>query len=82
MGNREPCTCPTFFCEHYGRHLQWIPVYRLRTLLIWGFWLSSWAWARGASVALSGWTKFAPLVVAPLWLTYPGPVRRPFRRRP
>ncbi|TML04028.1 MAG: hypothetical protein E6G36_07455, partial [Actinobacteria bacterium] len=45
--------------------------------LIWGFWLSSWAWARGASVALSGWTKFAPLVVAPLWLTYPGPVRRP-----
>ena len=39
MGNREPCTCPTFFCEHYGRHLQWIPVYRLRTLLIWGFWL-------------------------------------------
>ncbi len=45
--------------------------------LIWGFWLSTWAWARGASVALSGWTKFAPLIVAPLWLTYPGPVRRP-----
>jgi hypothetical protein len=45
--------------------------------LIWGFLLSTWAWARGVAVALSGWTKFAPLVVAPLWLTYPGPVRRP-----
>jgi hypothetical protein len=45
--------------------------------LIWGFWLASSAWARGISVALSGWTKFAALVVAPLWLTYPGPVRRP-----
>src|SRR3954454_5957002 len=46
-------------------------------LLIFGFWLSTSAWARGAFVALSGWTKFASLVVAPLWLTYPGPVRRP-----
>jgi hypothetical protein len=45
--------------------------------LIWGFLLSTWAWARGVFVALSGWTKFAPLVVAPLWLTYPGPVKRP-----
>jgi hypothetical protein len=45
--------------------------------LIWGFWLASSAWARGALTALSGWTKFATLVVAPLWLTYPGPVRRP-----
>ena len=25
------------------------------------------------SAALSGWTKFASLLVAPLWLTYPGP---------
>jgi hypothetical protein len=47
--------------------------------LIFGFWLASSPWARGASVALSGWTKFATLIVAPLWLTYPGPVRR---RRP
>jgi hypothetical protein len=45
--------------------------------LIFGFWLASSPWARGSSVALSGWTKFATLVVAPLWLTYPGPVRRP-----
>ena len=26
---------------------------------------------RGALAALSGWTKFASLIVAPLWLTYP-----------
>jgi hypothetical protein len=39
--------------------------------LIWGFWLVSSAWARGVAVALSGWTKFATLIVAPLWLTYP-----------
>jgi hypothetical protein len=45
--------------------------------LVFGFWLATSPWARGASVALSGWTKFATLVVAPLWLTYPGPVRRP-----
>jgi hypothetical protein len=44
-------------------------------LLIFGFWLASSAWARGIFVALAGWTKFAALVVAPLWLTYPGPVR-------
>jgi hypothetical protein len=45
--------------------------------LIWGFWLVSSAWARGVCTALAGWTKFAMLVVAPMWLTYPGPVRRP-----
>ena len=39
--------------------------------LIWGLWLAGRPWARGALVALSGWTKFASLVVAPLWLTYP-----------
>jgi hypothetical protein len=43
--------------------------------LIFGLWLASSPWARGAGVALSGWTKFATLVAAPLWLTYPGPVR-------
>ena len=47
--------------------------------LIWGVLGATWGWARGAAVALAGWTKFAPLVVAPLWLTYPGPVRRPRR---
>jgi len=39
--------------------------------LIWGFWLSSSPVARGALGALSGLTKFASLIVAPLWLTYP-----------
>jgi hypothetical protein len=40
-------------------------------LLVWGFWLASSPWARGASAALAGWTKFAALLVAPLWLGYP-----------
>jgi hypothetical protein len=48
----------------------------LPVLLIFGFWLVTSPWARGVFVALSAWTKFATLVVAPLWLTYPGPVRR------
>ena len=43
--------------------------------LVWGFWLVSRPAARGVLAALSGWTKFASLLVAPLWLTYPG--RRP-----
>ncbi len=46
--------------------------------LIWGFWLASAPVGRGALAALSGWTKFASLVVAPLWLTYPS--RRPSGR--
>src|SRR5436190_3490972 len=45
--------------------------------LIWGFWLVTSPAARGAAVALSGWTKFAPLVVAPLWASYPDALRRP-----
>jgi hypothetical protein len=44
-------------------------------LLIFGFWLASSPWARGSFAALASWTKFAPLVVAPLWATYPA--RRP-----
>jgi len=39
--------------------------------LVLGFWLASSAWARGATVALAGWTKFGALLVAPLWATYP-----------
>jgi hypothetical protein len=39
--------------------------------LIWGFWLVSSPVGRGALCALSGLTKFASLIVAPLWLTYP-----------
>ncbi len=46
-------------------------------LLIWGLWIATAPGARGAFVALAGWTKFAALAVAPLWLTYPdGPTRR------
>ena len=45
--------------------------------LIWGFWLASSAWARGAAVALAGWTKFAALLLAPLWLSYPNGWRLP-----
>jgi hypothetical protein len=47
-------------------------------LLVWGFWLVSAPAARGVLAAASGWTKFASLIVAPLWLTYPG--WRPSRR--
>jgi hypothetical protein len=47
-------------------------------LLIFGFWLVSSPVGRGIFGALSGWTKFAALIVAPLWLTYPG--RRPSGR--
>ena len=39
--------------------------------LLIGFWLVSSDWARGAAVALAGWTKFGALLVAPLWATYP-----------
>lgn len=39
--------------------------------LIWGFWLSTSHWARGIFAGLAGWTKFAALIVAPLWATYP-----------
>jgi hypothetical protein len=46
--------------------------------LIWGFWLVSSPISRGALCALSGLTKFASFVVAPLWATYPG--RRPSPR--
>jgi hypothetical protein len=43
--------------------------------LIWGFWLVTSPWARGAAVALSGWTKLGSLIVAPLWATYPEALR-------
>jgi hypothetical protein len=44
--------------------------------LIWGFWLVSSPVSRGAATALASWTKFASLVVVPLWLTYPSGLRR------
>jgi hypothetical protein len=49
----------------------------LPAFLIWGFLFAAWPSLRGIFAALSGWTKFATLVVVPLWLTYPGPIRRP-----
>ena len=49
--------------------------------LIWGFWLASSAWARGAAVALAGWTKFGALLCAPLWLSYPDGWTWPRARR-
>ena len=47
----------------------------LPCFLVWALWFASAPAPRGALVALSGWTKFASLVLAPLWLTYPD--RRP-----
>ena len=47
-------------------------------LLVWGFWLISRPAARGILAAFSGWTKFAALIVAPLWATFPA--RTPSRR--
>jgi hypothetical protein len=43
----------------------------LPALLIFGFFFAAQPALRGGFVALAGWTKFAALVVAPLWATYP-----------
>jgi len=45
-------------------------------LLVWGFLALTSPIARGAAVAVSGWTKFASLLVLPLWTGYPE-ARRP-----
>ena len=45
-------------------------------LLIWGFVLATSPIGRGAFAAFAGWTKFASLVVLPLWAGYPE-ARRP-----
>jgi hypothetical protein len=44
-------------------------------LLVFGFWLVTSPWARGAFVGLAGWTKFAALLLVPLWASYPGETR-------
>jgi hypothetical protein len=44
-------------------------------LLVFGFWLATSPVGRGVFGALAGWTKFATLIVMPLWATYPD--RRP-----
>ena len=45
--------------------------------LIWGFWLASSASARGLFVGLASWTKFAALLLVPLWASYPNGLNRP-----
>ncbi|MEK6274821.1 MAG: hypothetical protein AABM30_05715 [Actinomycetota bacterium] len=40
-------------------------------LLIFGFWFVTSPFARGAMLALAGWTKFAALLLVPLWASYP-----------
>jgi len=45
-------------------------------LLVWGLFFLTSDVARGAAVALSGWAKFASLLVLPLWCGYPE-ARRP-----
>ncbi|MDX6410869.1 MAG: hypothetical protein QOE91_385, partial [Gaiellaceae bacterium] len=45
--------------------------------LIWGFWLVTMPFLRGFFAALAGWTKFAALIVVPMWATYPNGVRAP-----
>jgi len=45
-------------------------------ILVWGFVALTSDTARGAFVALSGWTKFASLLLLPLWSGYPE-ARRP-----
>jgi hypothetical protein len=40
-------------------------------LLIWGFYFATSPAARGIFAALASWTKFAPLLVLPLWSGYP-----------
>ena len=43
--------------------------------LVWGFWLASAPAARGAALAVASWTKFAAVLLAPLWLSYPAGFR-------
>jgi hypothetical protein len=45
--------------------------------LIWGFWLVTMPFLRGSFAALAAWTKFAALIVVPMWATYPDGLRAP-----
>ncbi len=45
-------------------------------LLIWGFYVATSQFGRGVFTALSSWTKFAPLLLLPLWAGYPEARRR------
>ena len=48
--------------------------------LLFGFWLLTVPAARGAFLALAGWTKFAALLLVPLWWRYGRDGGRPARR--
>jgi hypothetical protein len=50
-------------------------------LLVWGFWLLSSPAARGGFLAVAAAAKFAALLVAPLWASYPRGLDRPAPRR-
>src|SRR5207237_7494322 len=52
----------------------------LPAFLIWGFLSLTSSWARGIFSALASWSKFAALLVVPLWATYPDGVRVTRRR--
>jgi hypothetical protein len=45
-------------------------------LLVFGFWLVTWPTARGVFLGLAGWTKFAALLLVPLWASYEHSGRR------
>jgi hypothetical protein len=49
-------------------------------LLVFAFWFLTAPFARGALLALAAWTKFAALVVVPLWAGYPEARWRPEKR--
>ena len=42
-------------------------------LLVFGFWVVTSPWGRGIFLALAGWTKFAALLLVPLWASYGEP---------
>ena len=44
-------------------------------LLVFGFWLATSPWGRGVFLALAGWTKFAALLLLPLWASFGEPTR-------
>lgn len=43
----------------------------MAALLVWGFWAATSPPGRGVLLALACWTKFAALILVPLWATYP-----------
>jgi uncharacterized membrane protein len=51
------------------------------TFLVWAFYFLTAPFKRGAFVALSAWTKLAPLLVVPLWSGYPEAAGLRLRRR-